>query len=157
MSVTAPTYSVPTVAKELASKSMAQVRFNTSRDLGRLFVRAPTPISRQAVQATCMKLGEGYALSEVDQEVLALALELKLEGNSPVVVSDDYSIQNVANHIGVKYASLATFGITYGFGWILYCPACFKEFEKTDLRVCPVCGTGLKRRVSKKMPAKKRA
>ena len=57
-------------------------------------------------------------LSEADKQVLALALELKGSGLTPLIVTDDYSIQNVANKIGVEFTSLMTFGIKFRFKWI---------------------------------------
>ncbi len=150
-------YSVPAVAGELLSRSMAFLRFNTSSENGRLIVRMPTPTARQLVTAACVKLGEERALSEADQQVLALGLELKLEGKEPTILSDDYSIQNVADHLSLQYQSLATFGIAYGFGWTLYCPACFKTYQRRDAKACTICGTELKRKVLKKMAVKRKS
>lgn len=39
-------------------------------------------------------------LSKADLQVLALAMELKRRGLRPLIVTDDYSIQNVTNKIG---------------------------------------------------------
>jgi len=149
-------YSVPAVAAELLSKSMAFLRFNASIENGRLIVRMPTSMARELVSVECAKLGERTALSEADRQVLALGLELKLEGKEPTILSDDYSIQNVADHLRVQYQSLATFGIAYGFGWTLYCPACFRTFSQGEGRACPVCGTELKRKVLKKMATRRK-
>jgi len=92
-------------------------------------------------------------LSEVDLQVLALALELKSTGLSPFIVTDDYSIQNVANKIGVNFTSLMTYGIRFRFNWILYCPACHRKFPSDcKFKSCEVCGTKLKRKPLKKTP-----
>jgi len=150
-------YSVPAVGSELLSKSMASLRFNASTESGRLIVRMPTAMARDLVCAASAKLGEEKVLSEADQQVLALGLELKLEGKVPTILSDDYSIQNVAEHLRIQYQSLATLGIAYGFGWTLYCPACFRTFERGEGKSCPVCGTELRRKVMKKVATKRRA
>ncbi|MEM3061768.1 MAG: nucleic acid-binding protein, partial [Candidatus Bathyarchaeia archaeon] len=103
-----------------------------------------------------IKLGEKLVLSEADLEILALAFDLKLKGESPVIVSDDYSIQNMAESLGLKYSSLATFGISHKFEWILYCPACFKKYPQSySSKVCAICGTALKRKVLRKKSLKR--
>jgi UPF0271 protein len=87
---------------------------------------------------------------------LALALEFKSAGYSPLIVTDDYSIQNVANQIGVEFASLMTFGIRFRLHWILYCPACHKKYPSDyKLKACEICGTTLKRKPLSKTLVKK--
>ena len=144
-------YSVPEVEFELPPKSMAALRFSTSRDNGSLLVREPLSSSYEAVRKASLKLGERSALSKADLKILALSLEIRMGGGNPVIVSDDYAIQNVAEHLGLSYTFLATFGISYEFNWSFYCPACFRRYPHSYLdRKCEVCGTELKRRVMKK-------
>ena len=151
-------YSVPAVERELQPGGFASVRYKTSRELGRLIIRMPSNSSHRAVLDKSMELGEKYELSEADVQVLALALDLEREGKVPVVVSDDYSIQNVAEHLALEYSSLATFGISYGFNWIRYCPACFRKYVQNYSRsTCEVCGTELKRKVLKRLPIRKKS
>ena len=69
-------------------------------------------------------------LSETDTSVLALALDLLEEGKNPIVVSDDYAVQNVAEGINIAYQSLATLGIRQKFEWTYYCPACFRRYPE---------------------------
>ncbi len=144
-------YSVPEVGFELPPKSMAALRFTTSRDSNLLLIRSPRQSSFEAVRRASRKLGERWALSKADLLVLALALDLRLDGVNPVIVSDDYAIQNVAEHLGLNYTFLATFGIKYEFNWSLYCPACFRRYSHSYLEHrCEVCGTELKRKVLKR-------
>lgn len=144
-------YSVPEVERELPPKSMAALRFTTSRDNSALLVRAPQRLSYEAVRKASLKLGEKGALSRADLQILALGLDLRMDGMNPIIVSDDYAIQNVAEHLSLSYTSLATFGITYEFNWSLYCPACFRRYPYSYLeRRCEVCGTELRRRVLRK-------
>lgn len=97
------------------------------------------------------------ALSRADASVLALALDLHKEGKTPIIVSDDYAVQNVAEGAGISYQSLATLGIRQKFDWTFYCPACFRRYPGAgDLEVCPVCGTKLKRKPLRKESAKGR-
>ena len=152
--LTLPVYSVPEVVGELIPDSLSHTRFMAARDSGRLIMRKPTPKSITAAQKASSQVGDVGVLSSADVEVLALALELKENGLSPAIVSDDYAIQNVSETLGIEHASLATFGIARKFDWIYYCPACFRRYTVEDAdRVCRVCGTRLKRKVIRKGPA----
>jgi len=151
-------YSVPAVSDELPEGTMASLRFNTSRDSGKLIVKMPDLRSQNTVRTASFQIGEDQVLSEADRQILALALNLKLEGKATTIVSDDYAIQNVAERLRLSYTPLATFGISYEFDWILFCPACFKKYPPGfGGRVCRVCGTELKRKVLRKLRARARA
>jgi UPF0271 protein len=155
-SVEEKVYTVPEVGKELLENTIPYFRFETSYNCGRLKIESPSLKTKKIVVEKAIKLGEKLALSEADLEILALALDLKLKGKEPIIVSDDYSIQNMAESLGLKYSSLITLGISYKFKWILYCPACFKKYPQSyGLNLCIVCGTALKRKVLKKKILKK--
>jgi UPF0271 protein len=144
-------YTVPEVNKELIAGSMAWMRFNAAVENRKLTVRNPKSSVFQEIQEASRKVGDMRYLSEADLQVLALALELKGRGYSPLIVTDDYSIQNVANKIDVEFTSLMTFGIKFRFKWILYCPACFRKYPSDyKFKICEVCGTELKRKPKKK-------
>ena len=146
-----PSYSVSSVLDELSPNSLPYTRFSTSRDLGQLTVKKPTSSSMKTVQEASSRVGDAVVLSTADTEVLALALDLKKNGLSPAIVSDDYAIQNVSETLDIDHASLATFGIAQKFDWIYYCPACFRKYAAEDAgRACRVCGTLLKRKVVRK-------
>ena len=142
---------MPEVKKELIAGAMPWMRFNAAVENGKLTVRSPKNSVFQDVREASRKVGDMRYLSEADLQVLALALELKGRGLSPVIVTDDYSIQNVANKIDVEFTSLMTFGIKFRFKWILYCPACYRKYPPDyKFKVCEVCGTELKRKPKKK-------
>ncbi len=144
-------YSVPTVKNELFSNSLPWVRFNTAVESGKLKVRTPSASFLDRVKEASKTVGDVLFLSNVDMQVLALALELKGTGHDSLIVTDDYSIQNVANQIGVKFAPLMTFGIRFRLHWILYCPACYRKYPSDcKLKSCEVCGTQLKRKPLRK-------
>ena len=144
-------YTVPEVKNELIEDSMTWMRFNAAVESGKLTVKNPKSSVSQDIQEASKKVGDMRYLSEADMQVLALALELKGSGYSPLIVTDDYSIQNVANKIGVEFTSLMTFGIKFRFKWILYCPACYRKYPPDyKSKVCEVCGTDLKRKPKKK-------
>lgn len=107
----------------------------------------------QEVTEASRRVGDVRYLSEADLQVLALALELKKADLDPFIVTDDYSIQNVANQIGVNFASLMTYGIRFRFNWLLYCPACHRKYPSDyKFKLCEVCGTQLKRKPLRKTP-----
>jgi UPF0271 protein len=144
-------YTVPEVKNELIEDSMNWMRFNAAVESGKLKVKSPKSSVFDEIKEASMKVGDMRYLSEADMQVLALALELKGSGYSPLIVTDDYSIQNVANKIGVEFTSLMTFGIKFRFKWILYCPACYRKYPPDyKSKVCEICGTELKRKPKKK-------
>ena len=153
LSINETQYSVPAVRKELAPNSMPWTRFNAAVENRRLMVRTPTNSSLKEVRKASGRVGDVRYLSEADLQVLALALELKRGGLHPLILTDDYSIQNVANQIGVNFTSLMTYGIRFRFNWILYCPACHRKYPSDyKFKSCEVCGTKLKRKPMRKTP-----
>jgi UPF0271 protein len=138
---------VPKVEEEILRNSMIKMRFETAVESGKVKVRAPTKESSNAAKTSANKVGDSFKLSEADMQLLALALELKEEGFTPQIVTDDYSIQNVATKMGIGFSALATFGIKRLLEWIRYCPACHKEYPaNTKSKECQICGTELKRK-----------
>jgi len=152
-SIQDPMYSVPGVRNELANNSLPWTRFSTAVASGKLKVQAPRVEYVERVRVSSKAVGDLLFLSEADKQVLALALELKDTGFKPQIVTDDYSIQNVANQLSIEFASLMTFGIRYRFHWTLYCPACYRKYP-ADYRSkhCQICGTELKRKPLGKTP-----
>ncbi|MFQ6086512.1 MAG: NOB1 family endonuclease [Candidatus Bathyarchaeia archaeon] len=149
-------YSVGAVEVELASGSLPWVRFKTAVENRKLKLRAPKAEFLDRVKESSRDVGDMLFLSDVDLQVLALALELKSAGNEPLIVTDDYSIQNVADQLGLEFAPLMTFGIRFRLHWIRYCPACRRKYPPDyKHRKCEVCGTELKRKPLRKTALKK--
>jgi len=138
---------VPKVEEEIRGNSMTWVRFKTAVENGKVKVKAPSEEFWKRVKASANRVGDSFFLSETDLQILALALELKKEGYTPQIVTDDYSIQNVATQLGIEFVSLATFGIRRLLEWVRYCPACHREYPADyNSTICSVCGTTLKRK-----------
>ncbi len=149
-------YSVGAVKGELASGSLPWVRFKTAVENRKLKLRAPKVEFLDRVKDSSRDVGDVLFLSDVDLQVLALALELKSAGNKPLIVTDDYSIQNVADQLGLEFAPLMTFGIRFRLHWIRYCPACRRKYPPDyKHRRCEVCGTELKRKPLRKTALRK--
>ncbi len=153
LSIQDPQYSVPEVRDELNFNSLPWTRFNAAVEIGKLKVKMPKAVYVQRVKTSSKTVGDLLFLSPADRQVLALALELRDLGYNPQIVTDDYSIQNVANQLGIEFASLMTFGIRYRFRWTLYCPACYRKYSSDyKPKRCEICGTELKRKPLGKTP-----
>ncbi len=138
---------VPVVVEEIKRSSMVKVRFETALESRKLMIKAPPQKFVEEAKASASKVGDSFKLSETDMQLLALGIELKTNGYMPQIVTDDYSIQNVAAKLGIEFLALATFGIKRVLEWIRYCPACHKEYPiNSKFKECQVCGTTLKRK-----------
>jgi len=153
LSIDIEQYSVPMVETELVADTLPWVRFRTAVESGKLKIKEPSVSFLDKVKESSKRVGDVLFLSEADLQVLAIAMEIQHSGEEPLIVTDDYSIQNVANKIGVEFASLMTFGIRFRFDWILYCPACHRKYPSDyKFKACEICGTELKRKPLKKTP-----
>ncbi len=138
---------VPKVEEEILRNSMIKLRFQTAVESGKVKVKAPTQEFIAAAKTSASNVGDSFKLSEADMQLLALSLEYKAQGYTPQIVTDDYSIQNVAKQLGIEFLALATFGIKRLLEWIRYCPACHRQYPADcKSKECLVCGTELKRK-----------
>jgi len=141
---------VPKVKEEIKANSITLVRLKTAVENGRLKVKAPSEEFLKRAKTCAAKVGDSFFLSDTDLQILALALELRESGFSPQIVTDDYSIQNVATKMGIEFAALATYGIRRLLQWVRYCPACHREYDANYRATkCIICGTELKRKPRK--------
>lgn len=146
----------PSVIREIRSGTTPHTRIKIAVNVGKMILRDPSSRILDEIIASSTKIGDFPSLSKADMDVLALSLEFQRTGFSPLLVSDDYAIQNVAEYVGIRYTSLVSFGIRFRFEWLLYCPACKRRYSQTpSITKCTICGTRLKRRVIKKTPTKK--
>jgi UPF0271 protein len=115
-----------------------------------LALQSPTKESVDKVKDTSNKTGDVNRLSKIDIDILALALDIgKREGNEPIILTDDYSIQNVANFLNIKFETINQSGITKKFKWGCRCRGCGKKF-KENIKICPICGADTKTVISNK-------
>ncbi|NHV11882.1 MAG: ribonuclease VapC [Candidatus Verstraetearchaeota archaeon] len=115
-------------------------------EINRLEKATPKPATIMKVEEVARKTNDRKYLSNSDLSILALALDLIEDGCNPVILTDDFSIQNVAKVLGIEYAPIATQGIRKVINWKLYCPACGRRYEDENISECKVCGTKLKRK-----------
>jgi UPF0271 protein len=141
----------PKVEEEILRNSMIKTRFETALESGKVKVKTPAKKASKVAKTYASKVGDSFKLSEADMQLLALALELKSEGYTIQIATDDYSIQNVATKMGIGFLALVTFGIKRPLEWIRYCPACHRQYPADrKSKECQVCGTELKRKPRRK-------
>jgi UPF0271 protein len=116
-----------------------------------LTIRIPSTESLNRVNKTAQQTGDDRRLSVADTEVVALAIDINKEPEQEAtILSDDYSIQNVASTLQIKFQGLTQKGITKKFKWVSRCPGCGKQFKELT-KICPICGT-----ITKNSPVRKK-
>ncbi|MFX1474491.1 MAG: NOB1 family endonuclease [Promethearchaeota archaeon] len=140
----------PSLLEEMKRKKLDNI-IQTLLNSGKLRIIEPTSSSINTVVAAAAALGDLQYLSEPDQQLLALALDLTKQGYDAVVLTNDYAIQNIASSLSIKFRSVGEHGIREIIKWKTYCPGCTRQFPKrTKGEICPHCGTPLKRRAVNK-------
>lgn len=132
---------VPDVMDEARSLS-AKLKLETAVTMGNIDIEDPPEEAVTQVRSEVAETGD--RVSETDIKILGLAFHLLESGGEPVVVTDDYAIQNLATLLGVQYSRIAQPGITEILKWKKVCPSCGKTYP-TDVSFCKVCGSKLKR------------
>jgi UPF0271 protein len=128
------------VADELTPGGRDYRTFELLQEKG-LEIHLPSKESLQVVKKTAQQTGDDRRLSSADVEIIALALDINSEPETEaMILTDDYSIQNVASTLQIRFEGFSQKGITKKFKWVSRCPGCGKHFnERTDS--CPICGT----------------
>jgi UPF0271 protein len=103
-----------------------------------LKVLSPSKKTLAEVGSAAKRTGDAARISDADMEILGLAMEM-----DAVLLTDDYSIQNLASELDVKYMGIAQKGITKTLKWRIRCIGCGRYWEKMH-DCCPVCGSQLK-------------
>jgi len=121
-----------------------------------LSLLSPSKNSREKVNAISILTGDKDRLSKVDIEILALALDMKLKDQkNAIILSDDYSMQNVAHTLDIKFENIGQPKITKRFKWGCRCLGCRKKFNE-KIKICPICGAATKNVISNMEDIKKR-
>ena len=121
------------IESELNNRQSKQY-FTNMREIG-LKIREPNVDSIENIRKNSEETGDLGVLSNIDLKILALAYEMH-----GIIVSDDFAIQNVALHMGLKFTSCSGNEIKELRKWKYRCSACRTEaLEKVDS--CSVCGS----------------
>jgi UPF0271 protein len=140
----------PIILKEMIQRGLKGL-VTLLEETDKLRVLMPSQDSQEKVFATAKELGDLSVLSNADKQLLALALDFTQQAYHVILLSDDYSMQNVAKRLGIDFRPSNQVGIREIITWETYCSACkgtFSDFKKGE--PCPVCGTVLTRRATKK-------
>lgn len=144
-------YTVPYVVNEIRD-TVPKLRLDAWINAGKIKIIDPETQHIEKIESETQKMGESRNLSNPDKMVLALALQLKTDEWESMIVSDDYSVQNMASKLGIKYISIAVHGIKRRIEWEIYCPGCRRKYSIPQREgICHVCGTALKRRPVRKI------
>jgi endoribonuclease Nob1 len=139
----------PGVSDELNPGGRDFRRFELLKETG-LMIQIPSKEAINTVKKTAQKTGDDRRLSIADIEIIALALDINREDDQEAtILSDDYSIQNVASTLDIKYQGFLQKEITKKFKWVSRCPGCGKQFSEIK-KICPICGTETKNHLSQK-------
>jgi UPF0271 protein len=129
--------SVPAVEAELEGESA--FRFDAMEGAG-MHIHIPADNTVETIERAAVETGDGEELSDTDVRLVAAAFEL-----DGTLVTDDYAMQNVAEHLGVVVEAIARDGITEQRDWRFQCQGCGREFDEHRDR-CPICGSDLSRK-----------
>jgi endoribonuclease Nob1 len=121
--ITAPT--VEAEMRDIRTKSLFEI-FETK-------VVNPSARTLKIAERAAKDTGDVRTLSATDLDVLALAIEYKA-----TLATDDYAMQNVALHLGLKIEPIGQPRIKKMRKYIQRCQGCGNRFEG---EACPDCGT----------------
>jgi UPF0271 protein len=139
----------PGVLSEIKPGGRDYKKLENLIDLG-LSIHEPSKDSINQVMEISKKTGDLPRLSKTDIEILALALEKeKTNDTNTLLLTDDYSIQNVANELEIKYEPISQSKIIKKFIWISRCQGCGKKY-KEHIKTCPFCGSETKSKLADK-------
>jgi len=147
-------YTTPSIIEEIKVEKFSKQNQNilnkiyAALDSKKLIIRAPKRSYIENVNEKSKLTGDFKVLSDVDKELISLALELVETFKTTVkMFSNDYSIENVCSELDIPFFSLYKEGIKSKITWEVYCPHCKSSFDAEDLfKTCEMCGSRLKRK-----------
>lgn len=141
---------VPEILNEILNEKTRNI-LEVYIQVERIKIESPSLESIKTIEHVAKETGDLSYISETDKKLVALALDYKKKKNKVIIVTDDYSIQNIAKKLSIDFISLFQKGIKYLISWEIYCPACRKGFPPDYTKeICDVCGEKIKRKAIKK-------
>jgi Predicted nucleic acid-binding protein, consists of a PIN domain and a Zn-ribbon module len=114
---------------------------------GHIKVEEPDPEDINEINQVITSSGDILRLSDVDRCIVALAFKFKRNGFKPIVVTDDYSMQNTLKTIRIDYQSVLTPGIKEIINWVKICKGCKKRYPSDyKFEECEICGSPIFRK-----------
>jgi len=136
-------FTTPLVFEEIKHIKIRQGAIDVLIQSNRLKIVEPQREFVDRVLQEANKTGDIQSLSDEDVSIIALCLQLSGE-----LVTDDFAISNVAEHLNLKVNPVMTSGIAKVKDWIYFCSGCHKTFS--GISHCPICGNKLARRLAKR-------
>ena len=131
---------VPEVAAEVSPGGAGYRRLEQMLAAG-LEVRASTNGSIERVRSVAMDAGNWARLSPADVSILALALDVP-EGT---LVSDDYTVLDLAKRLKIAVQTIRTKGVDSTQDWSARCVGCARVYDESMAgKDCMVCGSLIK-------------
>lgn len=127
-------YTTPGVVEEMKKYGDERIEYWQSI----VMVMDPTKASLDFIKKGAKATGDDARLSPVDIGLLALARDL-----DAAILTDDYSIQNLARYLKIQYSPVGIEGIKKLIKWRYRCTGCGNIWEK-NYPECPVCGHSLR-------------
>ena len=133
-------YTTTTIIKEIKHILNTSLSLDLLISSGVLVIQDPVIESINKIIDTAHHTGDIKKLSKADISILSLAYQM-----NKTLVSDDYSIQNVAKFLGIKTISLGNKGIVKLRKWKNFCKTCEKQYPPY-IKECTICGNPTKRK-----------
>ena len=125
---------VPEVVEEVKA-TRKELLFAMAKGLR---VLSPSKEALRRVKEIARTTGDDARISEADARLLALSLE-----TGGIILTDDYSIQNTAESLGLSYRPVLQRGIARVEKWYYRCSYCGRYLSEFQSQ-CPVCGGPVK-------------
>lgn len=139
-------FTVPEVIDEIKTIKH-KVCIEVLLDLRVLNVINPDRSHVEKVLEIAKRSGDISSLSKTDLKILALALQLQEQGLEPLLMTDDYTVQNTASRLNLRWRNVKVDSIKRRVRWRYRCTAC-NEVYSEYLEECRVCGHKLKREIA---------
>lgn len=110
---------------------------------GKLTIAEPTEDAVNEAVRLAREMGELSRLSYADISLIALTIKYIRAGSSVIVITDDYSVQNVVRYLGAEVLGVKRRIITKVAKYVIACPVC-GYVGHSDY--CPICGSRMVRK-----------
>jgi endoribonuclease Nob1 len=148
-------WTVEEIANEFSEGGLSFRTFIYLREKG-LSIHQPSIQAKKKVSIIIEKMGETSRLSSADKAVLALAVDVQEKKKiKAVILTDDYSIQNIASVLHIPFQSISQHGITKTFKWIRRCSGCGRTLSSNE-SVCSICGSNARDVIDRSQSKKKK-
>ncbi|BDH79815.1 MAG TPA: ribonuclease VapC [Methanothermobacter sp.] len=134
-------YTIPEVTEELKDLK-SRIFLEKSLEEGNLKIINPKREYIEKTEKLAEKSGDILRLSNTDKKIIALTLQLKNEKRKVMMITDDYSIQNIMKILKVPFKAVITEGINEIYQWEKICIGCKKRYPpEYPLTECEICGS----------------